>query len=313
MSEIMLQQTTVATVIPRFEAWMHRFPTLQSLAKAEESEVLHAWQGLGYYARARNLRRCAQLTRALPRDPLQLRGLPGIGRYTANAISIFAFDQPLPLVEANGARVLSRVFNIRAAIDSTAGQQQLWSASAQLVPKSYARDFHNALMDLGALVCTPRKPHCGICPIRKFCRAPNPHLLPVKRRRPDLVSLIEPHAFITRRTSVLLSQCQRRWRGMWMLPRARVQRGEPIYTASFPFTHHRIMLRVFERPVRSPGPHEHWFCFSDVTSIPMPTPHRRAIERCVRDLRQRRCAREIDDRLWPRRSGMRRRQSERRA
>src|SRR2546423_11565627 len=140
VSEIMLQQTQAAAVVPYYNRWLRRFPTIRSLAATTESDVLHAWQGLGYYTRARNLHRCAKMIVGkfggrLPNDSNELRSLPGIGLYTANAIAIFAFDQSLPIVEANTARVLSRLFNIRAPIDSTSGRQKLWDASAKLVPK----------------------------------------------------------------------------------------------------------------------------------------------------------------------------------
>jgi A/G-specific adenine glycosylase len=159
VSEIMLQQTQAATVIPYYNRWLRRFPTIRSLASATESEVLHAWEGLGYYARARNLHRCAntifgKLGGKFPNRPDALRSLPGIGRYTANAIAVFAFNRSLPIVEANTARVLTRLFNIRAPIDSTHGRQELWKLSAKLVPQNTARDFQNAMMDLGALICT---------------------------------------------------------------------------------------------------------------------------------------------------------------
>src|SRR5947207_1707538 len=130
VSEIMLQQTQVTTVIPYYNKWLLRFPTFRSLAAATESDVLHAWQGLGYYARARNLHRSAKTIvekfgEKFPNGPDELKSLPGIGRYTANAIGVFAFDQSLPLVEANTARVLTRLFNILDPIDSTSGQRKL--------------------------------------------------------------------------------------------------------------------------------------------------------------------------------------------
>src|SRR4029434_9745964 len=148
VSEIMLQQTQAATVIPYYNRWLRRFPTIRSLAATTESDVLHAWQGLGYYARARNLHRCAKMIvekfgGTLPNDPSKLKSLPGIGLYTANAIAVFALATSLPIVEANTARVLSRLVNIRAPIDSTSGRRKLWELSAKLVPQKSARDFQN--------------------------------------------------------------------------------------------------------------------------------------------------------------------------
>jgi len=196
----MLQQTQAATVVPYYNRWLRRFPTVRSLAATTESDVLHAWQGLGYYTRARNLHRCGKMIvekfgGRLPNDPDELKSLPGIGLYTANAIAVFAFDQSLPIVEANTARVLSRLFNIRAPIDSTSGRQKLWEASAKLVPQKGARHFQNTMMDLGALICTAHNPCCQICPVKKFCRADKPASLPRKRQRARTISITEWHCF----------------------------------------------------------------------------------------------------------------------
>jgi A/G-specific adenine glycosylase len=282
VSEVMLQQTTVAAVIPYYERWLRRFPTIRSLARANESQVLHAWQGLGYYSRAQNFHRCAQICASrfrgkLAKDIAALRSLPGIGRYTANAIGVFAFDQSLPVVEANTARVLARIFNIRDCIDSTAGREKLWDAAARLVPKFRARDFQSAMMDLGALICVAGKPRCRICPIRKFCAAPDPDSLPVRRKRHAVISLAESHASVQRRNKILLSRCRTRWRGMWMLPSIMPRRGAPIYEMRFPFTHHRITLRVFLSEARRPRTDERWFPISQLNKIPIPSPHRRAL------------------------------------
>ena len=200
VSEFMLQQTQVATVIPFYERWLQRFPDFSALAQAKESDVLHAWQGLGYYARARNLHAAAKFVRAnlggqLPASTPRIAQLPGVGRYTAGAIASFAFDLPEPIVEANIGRVLARLTNWQAPIDSTAGSAHLWQAATALLPRKGARAHNSALMDLGALVCVPRQPRCGECPVRSYCRAEGPEFLPVKRKRPRTVALFEPHDF----------------------------------------------------------------------------------------------------------------------
>jgi len=289
VSEIMLQQTQAATVIAYYNRWLRRFPTIRSLASATESEVLHAWEGLGYYARARNLRRCAntifgKLGGKFPNGPDALRSLPGIGRYTANAIAVFAFNRSLPIVEANTARVLTRLFNIRAPIDSTHGRQELWKLSAKLVPQNTARDFQNAMMDLGALICTAHNPRCQICPVKKFCRARDPASLPRKRKRTAIVRLTESHSLSTKKGAVLLERCHRRWRGMWMLPTLKLDGlkpsslRRPIYVSAFPFTHHRVKLCIFRQPAREiyTG-RQRWFRTDALGAIPIPSPHRRAI------------------------------------
>lgn len=311
VSEFMLQQTQVATVIPYYNEWLRRFPDFPALAAAPESDVLHAWQGLGYYNRARNFHAAAKAIVArhgssLPRCIEQLRSLPGIGKYTAHAIATFAFDQPVPIVEANTARLLSRIFDLQTPIDQSAGRKIIWSRAAQLVPKRGAARFNSALVDLGALVCLPRKPQCGICPVKKFCRAPNPEVLPRKKARPRTKRITENHALIVRRNKILLEQAARRWRGMWVLPplmrnaaaqftldrhathprpRAKLDclkqsssQSRPIHASVFSFTHDRVTLRVFrQRPRQIDHERQRWFSKRALDSIPIPSPHRRAI------------------------------------
>ncbi|MDQ6623283.1 MAG: A/G-specific adenine glycosylase [Verrucomicrobiota bacterium] len=274
VAEIMLQQTQVATVIPYYERWLARFPDFATLARAREDEVLRAWEGLGYYARARNLHATAQ---AIARDPdRSLGGLPGIGRYTANAVATFAFDASLPIVEANIARLLARLFDLQLSIDSTAGRKQLWSIAASLLPRRRAARFNSALMDLGATICTARQPKCERCVVRQFCRAEDPARLPLKKARAQTVALTEHHAFAARRGAVLLEQSQQRWRGMWILPRLpNESKRRPIYSAEFPFTHHRITLAVHRRSgaINSAK----WFPIKSLAALPIPSPHRRAL------------------------------------
>src|SRR5438477_325378 len=187
-----------------------RFPDFPALATASEHDVLLAWQGLGYYARARNLRATALTIMkkhggAFPRDLESIRDLPGIGRYTANAVATFAFDQSVPIIEANTARVLTRLFNFRRPTDCTVGREALWKHAVMLVPKRSAGIYNSALTDLGALVCLPRQPKCEICPVKKFCRATNPETLPSKKARPQTRHLIETHALIVKQSKILLA------------------------------------------------------------------------------------------------------------
>src|SRR5438067_1580907 len=286
----MLQQTQAATVVPYYNRWLRRFPTIRSLAATTESDVLHAWQGLGYYARARNLHRCAKTIvenfgGRLPNDPGKLKSLPGIGLYTANAIAVFALDKSLPIVEANTARVLSRLFNIRAPIDSTSGRRKLWELSAKLVPRKPARDFQNAMMDLGSLICTVRNPRCPICPVKKFCRARDPASIPRKRKRAAIVPVVESHRWCTMGDTLLLEQCRHRWHGMWILPPLKLDgskqsssRRRPIHTSVFPFTNHRVTLQVYrQRAQQIDCRVQRWFGKEELDTVPIPSPHRRAI------------------------------------
>jgi A/G-specific adenine glycosylase len=273
----MLQQTTVAAVIPYFESWMRRFPDAGALAAASENDVLHAWQGLGYYARARNLHAAAkQIARG--GWPDELMQLPGVGRYTANAISTFAFDRAVPVVEANIARLLSRLTNYQYQIDNAAGAEHLWPTAEGLLPKRGARAYNSALMDLGATICVAGAPRCGECPVRSFCTAINPASLPQKKPRATIKKLKENHAYIRRNGSVLLEQAEHRWRGMWILPRLTGEpHAAPIHQSKFPFTHHRITLAVFSETKFLVGQHHRWFAVADLAAIPLPSPHRRAL------------------------------------
>ena len=288
VSEFMLQQTQVATVIPYYERWLARFPDFASLARAEESAVLHSWQGLGYYARARNLHAAAQsITQnfggVLPNDLAKITALPGIGRYTAGAVASFAFDQAVPIVDANIARVLARLTNWQSPIDTAAGRDHLWSTASALLPKKNARLHNSALMELGALICLPRRPLCGHCPVRKFCAAINPAALPRKKAKPRQISLHESHVFALRHDRILLEQSDARWRGMWMLPRlSTVPRQSPLLQLDFPFTHHRVTLSVFAT-ARSllPNDKQRWFSVAQLAELPVPSPHRRALEQLL--------------------------------
>jgi A/G-specific adenine glycosylase len=174
LSEIMLQQTTVVTVAPYFDRFVARWPSVSALAAASLDEVLHQWQGLGYYARARNLHACAkvvadQLGGRFPDDPVELRALPGIGDYTAAAIAAIAFDRREAAVDGNVERVVARLFAVLERMP--AAKPRLRALARELVPAERAGDFAQALMDLGATICTPRRPRCVLCPWREACAA----------------------------------------------------------------------------------------------------------------------------------------------
>jgi A/G-specific adenine glycosylase len=176
LSEVMLQQTRVATATPYYHAFLERFPTLASLARAREADVLTAWAGLGYYRRARQLREAARLVvrehgGRVPDEPAAFAGLPGVGRYTAGAVLSIAFDRALPALDGNVARVLSRWRALRATLREPSGARTLWALAAALVPARRPGDWNQALMELGATVCTPRAPRCGGCPVARWCRA----------------------------------------------------------------------------------------------------------------------------------------------
>jgi len=181
VSELMLQQTQVSRVLPRYGEFLSEFPTLHHVARAKPAQVMEAWNGLGYYARARNLHALARRvtgrgrdsSATLPADTETLRGLPGIGAYTAGAVSSFAYERRAELVDTNVARVLKRVFAPDADLKTTRGRKRVWSIARAILPRTGRATWtHNqALMELGALVCTARVARCDVCPIRKDCRS----------------------------------------------------------------------------------------------------------------------------------------------
>jgi A/G-specific adenine glycosylase len=176
VSEIMLQQTQIATVIPYFERWMTRFPTVQALAEASLDEVLKLWEGLGYYSRARNLHAAAQTVMMewngrLPQTVTELMKMKGIGRYTAGAIASIAFDKAVPVLDGNVIRVLSRLTDLPDDVTQTATKNNLWQLAGELVPSHRSGDFNQAIMELGQQLCQPAKPHCVLCPLAVHCLA----------------------------------------------------------------------------------------------------------------------------------------------
>ena len=176
VSEVMLQQTQVATALPFYQRFITRFPTLRSLSRATETRVLASWAGLGYYRRARHLREAARIVvrehgGRVPDDPEAFGRLPGAGRYTTGAVLSIAFDRSLPALDGNVARVLSRLFALPAAIREPRGAKALWALALALVPARGAGEWNQAIMELGATVCLPRSPRCDACPVRGQCRA----------------------------------------------------------------------------------------------------------------------------------------------
>jgi A/G-specific adenine glycosylase len=285
VSEFMLQQTQVATVIDFFNRWMLRFPDFEALAAANEAEVLHAWQGLGYYSRARNLHRAAQRVVAdhrgrLPADVALIGLLPGVGRYTAGAIGSFAFDLATPAVDANIARVLARLLDLQEPVDAARGQKILWAAAEGLLPGRRGREHTSALMELGALVCLPTRPRCAECPVREFCTAKNPELLPRKKPRRKAVPMLERCAWIVEDESILLEQqTGPRWRGLWKLPSlSEEQQGELLLETTYAFTHHRVTLQVYAgaAPGQVAG-EQRWFSKGELTQAAFASAHGRAL------------------------------------
>lgn len=229
VSEAMLQQTQVSTVVPYFERWMARFPNLATLATASEADALREWQGLGYYSRARRLLEGARLVLrdhhgSLPGNAEGLSALPGVGRYTAGAIASIAFGEATPVVDGNVVRVLTRLQGLRGDPTRAPLKEDLWRLASRLVSRQSPGDFNQAVMELGATVCSPRNPNCEACPLNALCYAHARSIeaeLPELPRRPPPTPITMTAAIVERGERLLLVQNPRsaaRWASLWMFP-----------------------------------------------------------------------------------------------
>jgi A/G-specific adenine glycosylase len=290
ISEIMLQQTTVGAVVPYYRRFLRAFPTVRALASARLDDVLAAWSGLGYYRRARHLHQAARVVVArhgsrFPRLLEEALALPGIGRYTAGAILSIAYSLPLPVVDGNVARVLSRLLLVRNG-RSAAGRRRLWSAAAALVAAEPATpgDLNQALMELGATVCLPRRPACDRCPVARRCAARAAGLeasvpSPPRRRRP--VEVRSAVALVSRGGRFLLvrRRDESLMQGLWELPAAgpggpanglRLDLGKPLATVRHAITYRRLRIdvhpaRLLSEPVRG---RYRWVAPEDLHRVP---------------------------------------------
>ena len=239
VSEIMLQQTQVATVIPYYQRFVEAFPTVQRLAAASEEDVLRHWEGLGYYRRARQLHCAAQLIvdqhrGRFPTKVEELRQLPGIGRYTAGAILSIALDARLPILEANTLRLFCRLIEFDGDPTNRLGQEKLWSFAEAVLPAAKPGEFNQAMMELGSLVCTPRNPNCIRCPASSLCptfAAGRQSEIPPVKRPKNYEATQEACVAIWRRGKLLIRKCgeAERWTGLWDFPRFGVRSDSPIH------------------------------------------------------------------------------------
>ncbi|KAB2644213.1 MAG: A/G-specific adenine glycosylase [Verrucomicrobia bacterium] len=287
VSEFMLQQTTVATITPRFLIWMELFPTLEMLAQASEEAVLGAWQGLGYYSRARRLHLVAKTVVSnfqgkIPRDLDQLLALPGIGPYTAKALLAFAFDQPVEVLDTNIIRVIARLNNITEPIDTKRGHLLIKESARNILPPKNGRVFASALMDLGSMVCKSGEPLCDACPLSSECEAEEPSCLPLKQPRVAITKKKEQRAFYYRRNKIYLEKSQGPlWKGLWILPHcSSVQKPREIFSSiTYPITRYRVTMELY-RPSGSIPKSLHPFSILELKNIAIPSPHRKALETC---------------------------------
>jgi len=294
----MLQQTRAQAVIPYYERFVARFPTVEALAAAEEEEALALWSGLGYYSRARNLLRAArtiQAAGAFPADYDALRALPGVGDYTAAAVASIAFGLPHAVLDGNVMRVVARVENDAAEIGAARTKERFRAVAQEWLDRRRPGTFNQALMELGATVCLPKNPLCSICPLEARCAARaagTAARLPVKLRGAE-PERIEGELLVVRKGRRVLLQRGgngvARVEGFWELPSpedlpgARV--GECLGEIRHSITYHRYVLRVFRAGIgktgaggRGLGAGGRWFDFSELKGIPLSTTARKALK-----------------------------------
>ena len=297
VSEVMLQQTQIATVLERgyYTRWLERFPDWRTLAQATESDVLKAWEGLGYYRRARNLQRLAQVVMEehageFPSEHAVILSLPGIGPYTAGAVASFAFGQAQAIVDGNVARVLARLHDDATPVDSTRGKELLWERAEALVKAAAdPRVLNSALMELGQTHCRPTKPACDLCPVRRECRTKEPETLPVKSTRTELSEVTERVFFLRTKEGVLLEQeSGSRRTGLWKLPalpESTDAKLPPVLMKSrYGITRYKVTLWVHEAPkVKKWNEACELIPHAKLAEVAMPSPYRRALENLMRE------------------------------
>ena len=310
LSEIMLQQTQVAAVIPYYERFLQTFPTLRELAASPLENVMQLWSGLGYYSRARHLHRCAQVIveqhgGEFPRDVDAIAQLPGIGRSTASAIAAFAFGASLPILEGNAKRVLARHVAIEGYPGDQKVERKLWQVATERMPASDVEAYTQGMMDLGATVCTRSRPACMLCPVSTDCVALITHrvgVLPTPRPKRALPQRSVTMLLLTRHESVLV---ERRppsgiWGGLWSLPElpdaidaerycakrfdARIAVGHPLPTIEHGFTHYHLTITpqpcaVVSQGTRAEEPGLMWLPLMEAKGAALPAPVRKLLVR----------------------------------
>jgi len=323
ISEIMLQQTQMERGVAYFLRWLERFPDVRTLAEADEDEVLKLWEGLGYYSRARNLHKAARVVRdrfdgRLPSSEDALRALPGIGPYTARAIASIAFERDVCVIDANVERVLSRLYDIALPVKSRQARSEIEGRAAALLPTGQARDFNQALMEFGSLVCAPRNPACDSCPLNDRCLA---RQLGVQEERPVTAKSLPP-IYLTMATGVLVRDglvlTQKRmpddiWGNLWEFPGGLVEEGEtppeavireymeetnlavnspaPIASFKHSYTRYRVTLHAFTvslvsdpAELRLTAAQEHrWATWSELSALAFPAGHRKLMQHLESD------------------------------
>lgn len=317
ISEVMLQQTQVKTVLPYYQRWMERFENIPSVAVAFEDELLKYWEGLGYYSRVHNIHKTAKILLEyfggnFPREFPKILSLPGIGRYTAGAIMSLAYNESFPAVDGNIERVFARLFNIATPVKDASNQKFIWTTAAQWIPVGRARRFNQALMELGALVCVPKKPLCGGCPIDEFCQGFKwgvANERPVARQTKRIKAIEAAIGVLIQKGKVLIQKRPTNglMAGLWEFPGGRLNRGERpeealereffeelglkvtcttrIITIRHAYTSFRVTLHAFfcrllepaQRPTLNAASEARWVTRNQLEQFPFPAANKKLI------------------------------------
>ena len=325
VSEIMLQQTQMERATAYFERFLGRFPGMEHLARASEDELFRAWQGLGYYSRARNMLRAARETMErhggrLPRDVATLRRLPGIGPYTAAAVASIAYQQDVVLVDANVSRLFARLCDVDIPIKDKEAQQRVEALARAHLPQGRAREYNQALMELGALVCRPRQPLCGECPVAEACEARRLDIVgerPVTSKRAEITHLEVATGVLVHQGRVFVQKrpATGPWAGLWEFPGGRVEEEESpaeavvrefleetemevavedqIGVVRHGYTRYRVTLHCFlcspaqetPRYALHAAQEAQWRPMRELDGLAFPAGHRKLIDLLKRDVR----------------------------
>ena len=305
VSEIMLQQTQVTTVIPYYKRWLKVFPSLSAFARAPLSRALKCWAGLGYYRRVRMFHQAARYVQRkfggkIPQTAETLEKLPGIGRYTAGAIASIALGEKAPILDGNVIRILTRIFAVPQSVDRPTTLKLLWTISASLLPDKKPGDLNQALMELGAIICLPFNPQCARCPVKKSCAAHRQGkelFFPVRSYKNHYEKLrMAALVLRNKKNDAWLEKQPKhgRWGGLWMFPfwankkamltQMRSLCSPPILFLTVPhaFTKYRIMLEVykasFQKKLAMKRKRGRWFPIAELTRLALPSPHKKIAE-----------------------------------
>ena len=290
LSEVMLQQTQVSVVCEYFGRFIAAYPTLPDLAKATEEDVMRLWAGLGYYSRARNLLKCAKTIDAkyggkFPTTREELMTLPGIGKSTAGAIASFSFGSATPILDGNVRRIFARLLTMKDPVEKASSQKTLWALAEKLVPKKNTGIYNQALMDLGASLCSRTQPQCKDCPIRKWCKAAlqgNPAKYPVRLKTQAKPTRDIAMVLYLKGDKLWLTKREKKavWQGLWSLPEVDFVNAIPVAHFHHAFSHYEIEVNLYAKELNQneePEGNGKWISWSEVEAEALPSPVRRVL------------------------------------